>query len=191
VYPIEAFEQTLEKIAKILDRHSIRYHLTGGITSVFYGEPRMTQDVDLVVDRQQLLDQIDAFTFSLRQSNFLFDESSVRSSIENHRLFQLLDSAESLKLDLYPRELIPGELDRSVHHQLFEGVAFPIVSRPDAALSKLIWVSKGSHKSRRDARQIYLSCAAEEQDHIRSLVDELSLASLLEEILAESDEAIE
>ncbi len=28
-------------------------------------------------------------------------------------MFQLLDRVESLKLDIYPRELIPGELSRS------------------------------------------------------------------------------
>jgi hypothetical protein len=32
-----------------------RYHLTGGIASVAYGEPRMTQDVDLVLDRDRVL----------------------------------------------------------------------------------------------------------------------------------------
>jgi hypothetical protein len=36
------------------------------------------------------------------------------------------------------------------------GLTLPVASRPDLVLSKLIWISKGSHKSRRDLRQIML-----------------------------------
>ena len=69
-------------------------------------------------------------------------------------MFQLLDNVEALKLDIYPRELIAGELDRSCLVEVFAGVEFPVASRADVA-SKLVWISKGSHKSRRDLRQIY------------------------------------
>lgn len=32
-------------------------------------------------------------------------------AVDQKQMFQLLDSQEALKLDVYPRELIPGELD--------------------------------------------------------------------------------
>ena len=68
-----------------------------------------------------------------------------------------LDRVESLKMDIYPRELVPGELDRSVLESVFDGEELPIASRTDVAISKLIWSSKGSPKSRRDFRKIYFS----------------------------------
>jgi hypothetical protein len=77
-------------------------------------------------------------------------------------MFQLLDDVESLKLDIYPRELIEGELQRSVQLEVFEDLILPVVSRADAAESKLIWISKGSHKSRRDLRRIWESYIEEE-----------------------------
>jgi len=46
VFPIETFRATLEKAIAILERHKVRFHLTGGVTSVAYGEPRLTQDID-------------------------------------------------------------------------------------------------------------------------------------------------
>ena len=70
-------------------------------------------------------------------------------------MFQLLDRVESLKLDIYPRELIAGELDRSVSQEVFEGEELPVASCADVAVSKLVWISKGSHKSRRDLRQVF------------------------------------
>ncbi len=48
-------------------------------------------------------------------SDFLFGEETVRQAVAPGELFHLLDKTESLKLDIYPRELIPGELQRSVH----------------------------------------------------------------------------
>lgn len=49
------------------------------------------------------------------------------------RCFNPLTCAEALKIDIYPREMIPGELDRSALLEIFEGMQIPVVSRPDAA----------------------------------------------------------
>jgi len=70
-------------------------------------------------------------------SDFLFDETAIRIAVDKRQMFQLLDSAEALKLDIYPRELIPGELARSYTLELFEGMFIPIASLPDTAIAKL------------------------------------------------------
>ncbi len=54
MYPTEIFRDTLSRLLGILTQHGVRFHLTGGITSVAYGEPRMTQDIDIVVDNPAL-----------------------------------------------------------------------------------------------------------------------------------------
>lgn len=154
MFPIETFRTTLGKIVKILRTFQIRFHLTGGATSIAYSEPRMTQNLDIVVDNAALARQLDPFIKSMQNSDFLFDEPALRRAVDNKRMFQLLDSAEALKLDVYPRELIPGELDRSNTVELFDGFSVPIASLPDSAISRLLWISKGSHKSRRDLRQL-------------------------------------
>lgn len=41
MYPAEIFRDTLSRLLVILTNHKVRFHLTGGITSVAYGEPRM------------------------------------------------------------------------------------------------------------------------------------------------------
>ena len=52
--PAEGFLPTLTKLVAVLEQFEIRFHLTGGITAVAYGEPRMTQDVDLVLDPERV-----------------------------------------------------------------------------------------------------------------------------------------
>jgi len=54
MFPVEIFRSTLGRFASILNQHEIRFHLTGGITTVAWGEPRMTQDIDIVVDNDAL-----------------------------------------------------------------------------------------------------------------------------------------
>lgn len=130
----------------------------------------------------------DEFLALLAEADFIFDAGSTRKAVERRGKFQLFDKVEALKLDIYPRELIPGELDRSCLVEVFEGVTLPVVSRADAAASKLVWIDKGSHKSRRDLRQIHRASSEEDRQRIRKLARELELAELLDQVLAEPDE---
>jgi hypothetical protein len=188
MFPVEAFQATLGKATKIFQQLAIRFHLTGGVTSVLYGEPRMTQDIDIVVENQALANHLESFFTLLGESDFLFDAPSVRMAVERREMFQLFDEVEALKLDIYPRELIAGELDRSCLIEVFAGVQLPVVSRVDAAAAKLVWISKGSHKSRRDLRQIYRTSSETDRQQIQELARQLVLKSLLDEVLSESDE---
>jgi hypothetical protein len=188
MFPVDAFRATLEKILEILSVHHIKFHLTGGVTNIAYSEPRFTQDIDIVVDNVAIAKHLDSFIASLRSSDFLFDEVLVRTAVESRRLFQLIDSVEALKLDIYPRELIPGELDRSNSIELFSGKIIPIASLPDTAIAKLIWIDKGSHKSRRDLRQLMRIASEPQRQGIERLADEIGLRQLLSDVMRESDE---
>jgi hypothetical protein len=188
MFPVEVFRTTLEKIIKILQAFQIKFHLTGGVTSIAYSEPRMTQDVDIVIENDAIARQLDSFITYLQDSDFLFDEAALRNGVDKKQMFQLLDSVEALKLDLYPRELVPGELDRSITVELFNGLSVPIASLADAAISKLIWISKGSHKSRRDIRQLIRVATKSQRQMIDQLAMNLGLDELLSQVLAESDE---
>jgi hypothetical protein len=188
MFPPEVFRDTLLRLAAVLDRLAVRFHLTGGITTLAYGEPRMTQDFDVVLDPKGATRQLEPLLDGLREAGFLVDANSARQAVREAGMFQALDLAESLKVDLYPRQLIPGELDRSVKLEVFEGVMLPVASRSDTLLAKLVWISKGSHKSRRDLRQIMRGASALEREAVVRHAEASGLASLLAEVLAEPDE---
>lgn len=188
MFPIESFKNSLLKFVKILNRHEIPFHLTGGITGITYGEPRLTQDIDIVIENASSVKKLEALLRELIDSEFVFTESAVKEAIKEKGMFQLFDSVESLKLDVYPREMIEGELSRSQQVEIFDSIHLPIASRCDAAISKLIWISKGSHKSRRDFRQIHIRSSETETKEIRQIARLLCLEELLDEVLAESDE---
>ncbi|MEM9413256.1 MAG: nucleotidyl transferase AbiEii/AbiGii toxin family protein [Planctomycetota bacterium] len=188
MFPIESFRASLLKIVAILQQLEIPFHLTGGVTSVAYGEPRLTQDIDIVLQNESMSTRLVEFLAAIENSDFLFEPSAVKLAVAQKKMFQLFDMAESLKLDMYPREMIPGELDRSEQAEIFADLTLPIVSRMDAALSKLVWVSKGSHKSRRDFRQILLNLKEDEAMEVRYKAAELGMSDLMQKLIEEPDE---
>lgn len=96
MFTADTFRKTLQKLIALLKIHDIKFHLTGGVTNIAYGEPRMTQDIDIVIDNQFLNRNLTAFIQSLNGSDFLFDEAAVHQAVKDKRIFQLLDSVEAL-----------------------------------------------------------------------------------------------
>ena len=188
MFPIETFQLTLAKFTSIVRQLDVRFHLTGGLTGTAYGEPRMTQDIDIVIAPERSKVVINDLVMSLQRSDFMHDEAAVRHAVRTGGMFQLLDNTECLKLDIYCREMIPGELSRSELLEIFAGEFLPVASRADAAASKLAWISKGSHKSRRDLRAIVRNATPDQRSQIKQSAADLGLVDLLDEVLNEPDE---
>src|SRR5438132_246256 len=49
--PVEeqGLPETMERISTILEELGLRFHFTGGVAASYYGDPRFTQDLDLVI----------------------------------------------------------------------------------------------------------------------------------------------
>ncbi|MFN9271399.1 MAG: nucleotidyl transferase AbiEii/AbiGii toxin family protein [Planctomycetaceae bacterium] len=188
MFNLVEFRDCLERAVSLLRTCEIRFLITGGAAAIAYGDPRTTQDIDLVIEGIAIQERLELFLAQLRQEKFLYNEQTVRTAVASRRQFQLLDTGSSLKLDLYPRELVPGALDRAVQVEIMPGLTLPVASRPDLVLSKLIWISKGSHKSRRDLRQIMLRVNTAETATIHFLAEQAGLRVLLDETLSEIDE---
>lgn len=54
MFPLNEFRDALNRVAEILDRCGIRFLITGGAAAIGYGEPRTTQDIDLVVEADSM-----------------------------------------------------------------------------------------------------------------------------------------
>lgn len=188
MYDITEFRDLLLRLIEILEAVQVRYYLTGGAAAIAYADPRTTQDIDLVIDAPALQLRLPEFLDHCHRRQFMFHEETVRHALKSGRQFQLIDLVSTLKVDLYPHELVAGGLDRAVEILVAPGLSLLVASRPDLAVSKLIWISKGSHKSRRDVKQIMRRVTEAERAMVYEFADQLSLRSLLEEVLAEPDE---
>ncbi len=141
-----------------------------------------------MVDRERLAAVVDEFLAALSGAGFIFGEATVRRSIASGGMFQLLEPEEVVKLDLYTRCLLLGELDRSVRAEIFPDMSLPFVACPGAALSKLIWIHRGSHRSRRDLCWILAGAMSEELAAVKSTAHDMGLGEILDQVIGETDE---
>lgn len=177
---------TMRRVSELFRRCSIGFHVTGAIACSYHGEPRFTQDIDLVIDPAAARARLEELLRAM-EGTFRVDAPLARSAVARGGVFQALDLASFFKVDIYPRELIPGEHDRAELCELFPGVVVPLVSHVDAILSKLVWVQKGSHRSRRDVRSLQASLNERQRRELDERADSMQLQDLLRQVLAESE----
>lgn len=174
----------IARLSNVLRAASIPFHLTGGIVASYYGQPRMTLDIDVVVrlkdtaDTARLVDALKPF--------FYVDEQAVLISIRSNHMFQALNNETLLKIDFHVGERIPGELERSVTTELFPGIHVPIASPEDAVISKLLWNAMGSERSWNDALHIVRRQTGLDRSLLAALADTLKVSEQLERLMAEA-----
>lgn len=85
-----------------LNRHSIIYMITGAVASIFYGEPRLTNDMDLVIDLKT--NDIDQFAKAFPIEKFYCPPTEiiqVEISRPQRGHFNLIHHQTGFKADIY------------------------------------------------------------------------------------------
>jgi hypothetical protein len=173
--------EVLQDAVGRLERAGIQYMLTGSIALVYYAQPRMTRDIDLVVE----LDEGDAKRISdLFHPDYYVSADDADRAVRTRGMFNLLHMEKLVKLDLIVRKdeaYRRHEFGRRVRVQLYGFDAW-IVSKEDLILSKLVWAKPTmSELQLRDVRA--LLATGTDTAYLRRWAAELLVADLLEENL--------
>src|SRR5688572_24948568 len=146
--------QVLKIVSERLEAAQLPFMLTGSFAMAYYGRPRMTRDLDIVVSLGE--DDVRGIVAAL-SPDFYVDADSVQAAVASQRLFNLMHLATSIKVDLIVRrgsEYRQVEFARRQQVQM-HGVRTWIVSREDLILSKLIWAKdSGSEMQLRDVKTL-------------------------------------
>lgn len=86
MFPVDAFRRTMIKFVDIVQTLDIPFHITGGAVSSAYGEPRLTQDIDIVISPSRTQAVVEDLITRLKLADFLFTES-VQSASDGHTAF--------------------------------------------------------------------------------------------------------
>lgn len=181
----EALETTLRRALEVLTGLGLRFHCTGGLVASLYGEPRFTQDVDIVISIDSQENRISSLIGALA-SKFLIDPDEIRRAITKDDMFQALDLNTFIKIDFHVGEAVPGELQRSIPREVFPGLTTKVVSVEDSILSKLLWIQKGSEKSRRDVVMMLRGPEAIDWTALSERAKALNIFNLLEALRLEA-----
>jgi hypothetical protein len=90
-------ESILRLTVQSLADLGIPYMITGSLASAFYGEPRSTQDLDVVVNAEAA--QLQALGARLRDEGLYCDSNAIREAAELRGLFNAIDPATGWKVD--------------------------------------------------------------------------------------------
>jgi hypothetical protein len=146
--------EVLKIVSERLTSARLPFMLTGSFAMAYYGRPRMTRDLDLVVALNE--EDVSGLVATLAP-DFYVDADSVRAAVASQRLFNLMHLATSIKVDLIVRKSSEYRQVEFARRQPVElnGVKTWIVSREDLILSKLVWAQdSGSELQRRDVRTL-------------------------------------
>lgn len=180
--PMNEELQVLGLVVRRLEDAGINYMLTGSMALSIYSQPRMTRDVDLVVE----LRSADAMRISqLFQGEFECDADEIREAIASERMFNLIHVERVVKIDFVIRKSSPyrrEEFNRRQRREL-DGFEVWVVSPEDLLLSKLAWAKDTeSEQQLRDVRG--LVAAGKELDwvYLERWAREVGVTELLNQV---------
>jgi hypothetical protein len=116
----------------------INYMLTGSLAMNYYAQPRMTRDIDLVVD----LNAKDAdLLIDLFGRDYYVSREAITRAIAHQSVFNLIHQETVIKVDCIVRKSSDYrqlEFERRTEIQVQDFI-IPIASKEDLIISKLQW----------------------------------------------------
>ena len=91
-------DDLLYALIDFFDRIGVPYFVTGSIAAMAYGEPRFTNDVDIVADLHPR--DVDALMAAFPPPDFYLSRPAVLEAIRTRHQFNLLHITEGVKADI-------------------------------------------------------------------------------------------
>ena len=172
----------MKAIARRLETAGIPYMVTGSMAMAAYAVPRMTRDIDVVIEcRAHDADLI----HRLFEADCYVDAESIRDAIARRSTFNIIHSQWIIKADFIVRkDERYREVEFARRRQLdVEGTILSVVAPEDLILSKLVWSRESdSEIQRRDARMVAESVATLDWFYLEQWATALGIQSLLDEV---------
>jgi hypothetical protein len=153
--PAVSLESFLTTIVHALDEAEIPFMLTGSLAAAFYGTPRATQDIDLVIEAQPA--SLKRLIDNLEGAGLYVDRGAAVEALDTAGQFNAIDPSSGWKADLIirkPRDFSRTEFHRRRKDELF-GIEVGLTTLEDLIIAKLEWSQMGdSELQRRDIRNL-------------------------------------
>lgn len=174
-------DELLRHAARCFDAHGIRYFVTGAVAAIAYGEPRLTNDIDIVVDLDE--DKIPRLQRCYPADEFYFDEGSARRAVRTRSQFNIIHPGSGLKIDVMITqgdEFDQSRFRRARRLKPLDDTEVNFASPEDVVLKKLDFYRRGgSEKHLRDIAGILkISADAIDFAYIEGWVRKLGLEEI-------------
>jgi hypothetical protein len=176
------------RLAGSLEAAGIPYMIAGSVGSTFHGEPRTTNDVDVVIDPTP--EQLERLVQALAAEYYVSPEAA-REALDRRSMFNVIDFGSGWKADLILRKDRPFSREEFGRRKAIPvaGGSVWMASPEDIILSKLEWARiTPSDRQLRDALGVAVIQKAHlDRDYLRRWARELGVEESLEQLLREAE----
>lgn len=181
-----------EELRAALEQAGVRYAIGGSWASTAFGEPRFTNDVDILAEFTE--EKLKRFLRNLPKTFYTDDEQALMA-LRGGRPFNVLYMPMAFKFDFFPAAAFPlgiQELERAIYlaGTGLSETPVPFVTPEDILLAKLHWFRLGGEVSEvqwRDIKGIVRGSAGTlDRKYLEASAARLGVSDLLGKLLSDA-----
>jgi hypothetical protein len=140
---LKSQKEFLKDIVSSLEQAGISYMVSGSTSSTFYGRPRSTQDIDIIIEAK--IENLQELVKILQNKKYYADEEAAAEALSHTSIFNVFDASSGYKADFIIRKDRPYSIEEFKRRRTVDvlGLSIHLVAPEDAILSKLEWAKKG------------------------------------------------
>jgi predicted nucleotidyltransferase len=182
VEPMSEELEVLKEVARRLNEAGIAYMITGSTATNFYAVPRMTRDIDIVVELSK--HDVEKFILAFEKDYYL-DPDTLRQAVKHKKMFNVIHERHVMKVDFVVRKdtaYRKKEFSRKKKVVVDGQVAY-VVAPEDLILSKLEWAKDSkSEVQLRDIRNLLECVKGMDRRYLARWAKHLGVTSLYREV---------
>jgi len=176
----------LRHVVRTLEGLGVPYMLVGSIASGAYGEPRFTQDIDVIVALRA--EQVDALCDAFPAGDYYVSPHAAREAVRRSGQFNVIHAASGTKVDFILARTDAWGASQLVRRQklpLFGQEEAYVGSPEDVIIGKMLYYRRGgSEKHLRDITGILkVSGDAVDRSYVARWADSLGLTEIWRAVL--------
>ncbi len=155
--------EVLRIVTQYLNKIDIPYMISGSIAANYYTVPRMTRDIDIVIELKNT--DIDKF-INFFQDDFYVDKEMIKEEVSRQGMFNIIHNQHIIKIDFIIRKKSTFQKAAFSRRKkiLIEHSPMWFISAEDLILAKLLW-----------AKESYSEMQLKDVQNLMQTVDKLDL----------------
>ena len=177
--PMDEQFEFLRSVVERLEAAGIPYMLTGSLALAVWARPRMTRDVDIVIEADERAVQRLVAAFAV---DSYASPDAAAEAVKARTMFNVIHIRSLLKADFILRTEEPYERTKFARRRVvdLEGISLAVISPEDLILSKLHWArDSASTRQAEDVRLLLREVPALDETYLRHWAATLDLVDTL------------
>ncbi|MEK7664882.1 MAG: nucleotidyltransferase [Patescibacteria group bacterium] len=176
----------LQLVVKRLKILKIPYVVTGGVAVSFWGAPRSTHDIDIIIEiDSSKTDKI----IKLFEKEFYVSREGIESMLEHNISFNIIHNESGLKIDFWPIDKNDAhkiaEFKRAISKNIF-GEKILMIAPEDLIIVKLQWFKDSDSSRHIDDIKSILRISKVDLEYIKNWAEKHGTTDILNQLIKEN-----